>query len=332
MKTFWTIVLGLFLLVGCNKSSDSTLGNWVKKNSFEGTPRGSAVSFVIENKAYLGLGYNSDDETNDGYMKDFWAYDPETDRWTQIAPFPGNGRINAVGFSVNGKGYIGTGYDGDVKLSDVWEYDPALNKWTQKDDFPGGARTKAVGFGIKNYGYIGTGYGSDASDKVDFYRFDPTLASGKQWTKVQSIGGDKRRGATAFVYNDKAYVCTGSNNGSKLTDFYEYDPTADSWTKKTALNYNTDWSIVRENGSSFVLEGKAYVFLGSNASILSNCWEYDFAKDTWTEKNAFEGSGREYAPAFTVRGKAIVATGQAGTLYMDDVWELRPYEESNDED
>jgi len=339
MKTFWTIILGLFLLAGCS-SNPSTLGNWVKKNSFEGTPRGSAVSFVIDDKAYVGLGYNTDyltgdpDVTNEGYRKDFWVYNVSSDTWNQIASFPGVGRVNAVGFSANGKGYVATGYDGENKLKDVWEYDPATDKWTQRDDFPGIPRMKAVAFGLNNVGYVGTGYGSDASDKSDFYKFDPNAAAGKQWVKVQSIGGEKRRGATAFVYDGKAYVCTGSSNGTKLTDMWMYDPTANSWTKKISLTDNSDWSIIRENASSFVLDTKAYVLLGSNSgSTLKTCWQYDFVKDTWEEKSEFEGTNREFSVAFNVGGKAIVATGQAGTSgYMDDVWEWRPYEESNTED
>ena len=329
------------MLVGCNGgSSDGTLGNWVKKNSFEGTPRGAAVGFVIGNKAYLGLGYNSDyekgdpDVTNEGYRKDFWAYDPAIDSWTKVASFPGKGRVYAVGFSVNGKGYVGTGFDGDDKLKDFWEYDPVANKWTQKDDFIGVARIKAVGFSLKNYGYLGTGYGSDASDKNDFYKFDPAAAAGSQWTQVRTIGGEKRRGATAFTYNNKGYVCTGSNSSGKLTDMWEYDPDANTWAKKVSLTDNSDWTITRENASSFVMDtdGKAYVFLGSNSSSLKTCWEYDFAKDTWNSKSDFESSTREYAVSFYVGGKAIVATGQAGTYYFDDLCQFRPYEESNTDD
>lgn len=332
MKTFWTIVLGLFLWVGCNNSDDDPMGNWVRKSDFEGMPRGSAVSFVIGDKAYVGLGYNDDDDTNDGYMKDFWVYSSLSDRWDRIADFPGNGRVAAVGFAVNGKGYVGTGYDGDNKLRDFWEYDPSTNTWTQKDNFMGNARYKAVGFSINNFGYIGTGYGDDSVDKIDFYRFDPTQESGNQWRKVQSIGGQKRRGATAFTYNSKAYVCTGINNGVTLTDIWEYDGTADTWTKKTDLDDDEDWTIIRQNASSFVLDGKAYVCLGENSSTLGSCWQYNFTKDSWTEMSDFEGSARTNALAFTVGEKAIVATGQTGSYYLDDVWEFRPYEESDTDD
>src|SRR4249919_3048148 len=64
------------------------------------TPRGSAVSFSIGNKGYIGTG--------DSY-NDFWEYDPATNVWTQKADFGGKGRDWATGFSIGNKGYIGTG-------------------------------------------------------------------------------------------------------------------------------------------------------------------------------------------------------------------------------
>ncbi len=337
MKTWRTIVLGLFFLLACSKSNVSPLGNWVKKSDFEGLPRGAAVSFVINNMAYLGLGYNSDltisntDFDINGFLKDFWRYDPSMDRWYRIANFPGNARNAAVAFSVNGKGYVGTGYDGNNKLKDFWEYDPTSNTWTQKDDFIGGGRYSAVGFSLNNFGYVGTGYGDDLVDKVDFYRFDPTAAAGSQWVKVQSIGS-KRRSATAFTYNNKAYVCSGFNNGVFLTDMWEYDPTADNWTKKVALDSNSAWTIVRQNASSFVMGDKGYVFLGEKSAALSDVWEYNFVADTWTQKTNFEGAARTNAVAFVVSGKGIVATGQSASYYLDDVYEFQPFAAYNKND
>lgn len=333
----WTMVLGLLLLVGCN-NSDDTLGNWVKKSAFEGIPRGSAVSFVIGDKAYMGLGYNSDDdnEFKDEYLKDFWVYNPTTDKWIRVANFPGKGRTDAVGFSVNGKGYVATGYNGDDggnKLSDVWEYDPTTDKWIQKDDFAGGVRADAVAFNIGNYGYVGTGVGESSSEKNDFYRFDPTAAKGSQWTKSQSISGDKRIGATVFVNNSKAYVCTGTSNSSVIYTMYEYDPTKDSWTEKIKLNDDDNWNITRKNASSFVLDGKGYVCVGESSGTLKTVWEYDIAGNTWVQKTDFEGSARTKACGFTLGSKAFIVGGQSGSsYYLDDVWEFKPFDEYDDED
>src|SRR5580765_3677596 len=80
--------------------------------------------------------------------------------WTQKADIGTNNRFDAVGFSISGKGYVGTGYGGyyDGYYQDFWEYDPDLDAWTQKADFGGGIRRAAIGFSIGNKGYIGTGY------------------------------------------------------------------------------------------------------------------------------------------------------------------------------
>ena len=64
-----------------------------------------------------------------------------------LPPMPGHRKqtsgeqqeIDAVGFSIGSKGYIGTGYNGSL-YKDFWEYDPATNAWTQKADFGGTAR------------------------------------------------------------------------------------------------------------------------------------------------------------------------------------------------
>ena len=67
-------------------------------------------------------------------------------------------RLDAVGFSIGSKGYIGTGLPISGFVKDFWEYDPATNTWTQKADFGGTARHSAVGFSIGSKGYIGTGW------------------------------------------------------------------------------------------------------------------------------------------------------------------------------
>lgn len=52
-------------------------------------------------------------------------------QWTQKADFAGASRFQAVGFSIDGKGYIGTGSDVSRKR-DFWEYDPSTDTWDRK--------------------------------------------------------------------------------------------------------------------------------------------------------------------------------------------------------
>lgn len=60
--------------------------------------------------------------------------------WTQKADFGGIERVDAIGFSIGTKGYIGTGRNSNTAAEyvDFWEYDPSTNTWTQKADFGGG--------------------------------------------------------------------------------------------------------------------------------------------------------------------------------------------------
>ena len=76
--------------------------------------------------------------------------------WTQKANFGGTGRYSADGFSLDAKGYIGTGFNG-AAFQDFWEWDQATNVWTQKSNFPGAARFTSSGFSIGTKGYIGMG-------------------------------------------------------------------------------------------------------------------------------------------------------------------------------
>lgn len=141
---------------------DASTNKWKQLGNFSGLPvtgRADCVGFSIGDKGYLGLG----GPQGDLFFPNFWEYDPSTDKWKSIKKFKGELGSGIVAFSINGKGYIGTGYSPDLRHhskdvhSDFWEYDPSENKWTKKPDFAGSPREYAAGFAIGNKGYIGTG-------------------------------------------------------------------------------------------------------------------------------------------------------------------------------
>src|SRR5215467_56083 len=141
----------VFLFFSCKKSTVPYIqdGNWVTRSQLNGPARSEAVGFTIGDFAYLGTGW---DGLNKRYS-DFWRYDPGADAWTQIASLPDSAaRSSASAAAADGKGYVGTGYDGFNYLRDFWEYDPTGAAWTKKADFPGSARYEAVGFGIDGFG------------------------------------------------------------------------------------------------------------------------------------------------------------------------------------
>ena len=322
-----SIILVPFLFASCSDddSTDDLVGNWLKKSSFDGPARSSAVGFVIGNFIYVTTGY-----TGDIYLNDLWVYNAEGDYWEQKADFIGVKRSAASGFELNGKGYVGLGYDGTNRLKDFYEYDPTSNVWTKKADFAGSARYGAVGFQVAGKAYFGTGY--DGNYLKDFYQYNPTTDA---WTLSSGFGGEKRRNATVFVINDKAYFGTGTSNNVLQYDFWEFDGNTEVWTKKRDINsgdsgeYNEDYGIIRANASSFVMNNLGYVVCGDNTTTI---WQYNTVTDLWTQKTSLEASGRIDAIGFSINNRGYVMLGRAGSSYFDDLWEFKPNDEQVDND
>lgn len=154
--------------------------SWEKIVSIGGSKRRDASCFVIGSKAYVFSGLD-----NGIYEDDMWAFDPSTGLWTEMRNISDDdedndfdddyisiARINGVGFSLNGKGYLATGSTGSM-INNIWEYDPQQDLWVEKTLFEGASRTDAVGFAIGNYGYITTGRSSSYYFD-DIWCFDPT--------------------------------------------------------------------------------------------------------------------------------------------------------------
>ena len=285
-KVMFLSVLLMFVTTGCSDDdNDDLMGNWVELSDYDGNARSGAVSFVIGDKAYVGLGY--DGEARDS-VPDFYSYDANRNEWSQIADFPGIGRSGAVGFGTDSKGYVGTGYaDKGNKLRDFYEYDPATDTWTQITDFGGSARYGAVAFAINNIGYVGTG--DDGSALKDFWKYEPSTQT---WTEIGSLPDGKRREAVAFVINGKGYVATGVDNGEYEDRFCMFDPGTERWTSLRDIadnsdeDYDNDYrNIVGNRKVAFAINGKGYIATGGQGTYGTIVWEYDPSTDLWDEKN-----------------------------------------------
>ncbi|MDB5223006.1 MAG: hypothetical protein JWN83_1673 [Chitinophagaceae bacterium] len=333
MKLIKTLLFSIFIstaMLSCSKTTTTTdvTGNWIRKSDFDGVVRSEAVSFVINDKAYIATGYDGTSRLND-----LWQYDAANNFWVQKADFPGTARNSAIAFTAAGKGYVGTGYDGVNKLKDFWQYNPTTNSWLRKNDFGGTARYDAVAFSILDAGYVATGF--DGNYLKDFWQYNPTSDT---WTQQVGFGGSKRMAAVAFTFNNKGYICTGTNNGSPVNDFWEYDPLTSAWTEKRKISnvsddtYDDAYTIVRSNAVAFIIDNKAYVTTGENGSLLNTTWEYDFASDVWTNKTIFQGSVRTGAVAFGLTTGGYVTTGRSSTLNFDDLRQFLPTQAENDND
>lgn len=217
---------------------DPDTNNWSPKEEFEGDARKDAISFSIGNKGYIGLGYSCAKDTI--FYRDFWEFDPSGNdgrgKWSPKTPFPPEGkpRFGAVSFSINGKGFVGTGRsDNGELLKDFWVFDPSGNngkgEWNPITDLDGDARSAAVGFAIGDRGYIGTGIDDKGEPLKDFWAFDPSGNGGDgQWIRQTDFAGEARFGAVGFAIGDKGYIGTGNDGSFLRNDFWVFDPKAES--------------------------------------------------------------------------------------------------------
>ena len=150
---------------------------------------------------------------------------------------------------------------------------------------------------------------------------------------------DKRTGAAAFVYNNQAYIVSGTNNGTTVTEMAMYDPATNLWTKKRDIaNLSSEayddayTSIVRGNAVAFVIGDKGYLATGENGANIRTTWQYDFATDTWLEKTGYERSDRNSATGFAVKGRGFVTLGRNSTFYFDNMDEFKPLDTYNAND
>jgi hypothetical protein len=100
--------------------------------------------FVINNQAYLAGGYLSNSQ------HDFWKYNPEEDKWDQMADLP-DAYDRDLHFSLNGKGYL-TNTD-----TNVWEYDPLSDSWENFYRFSHFNKREGFAFVTDGTAYIGGG-------------------------------------------------------------------------------------------------------------------------------------------------------------------------------
>lgn len=280
MKTVQLFLLACSVfLASVSRLDAQLLGMWGDKADLPGTFRYGAAGFSIGGKIYVGTGISSSSG-----VKDFWEYDPVTDTWTQKADFGGAARGFAVGFAINGKGYIGTGVSSagsfPTVFKDFWEYDPATNVWTQKADFGGGLRTGATGFAVGGKGYIGTGHYNGYQN--DFWEYNPVTDA---WTQKANFPGGARWVAAGTSLGDRGYIGTGTtgslgNQGSIYNDFWEYNPTNNTWSQKASCG-----GAPRQQAAVFAFGTKIYLGTGltSNGVLVADFWAYEVSTNTWTQ-------------------------------------------------
>ncbi|RED92205.1 Kelch repeat-containing protein [Marinoscillum furvescens] len=242
---------------------DATQNFWQEMAAFPGPGRIAAVSFSIDGKGYVGTGFNED--LTEEELGDFWEYDPSTNSWSEKAAFGGGARYAATGFTVDQRGYIGTGYDGNYR-KDFWSYDPSADEWTQVVSLYGSKRESAVSFVIEGKAYVGAGR-NNGSYLYDFWAFDPATEGWEDHTLYDDsdyfdefLAAVSRYGAVAFTMDGKGYI-VGGVASSYSQDVYAYEPNTGEWSQSNSFE-----GSARSSAVAFTIQNTGYVGTGKNST------------------------------------------------------------------
>ncbi len=236
------------------------------------TPKGriGAVSFVVDDIAYVGLGVTNVIEN----MYDSTFYKYESNRWKKCdQAFPGASRKDAIAFTLqvgpgttNKRAFVGFGItQNGTELNDLYMYyqeaDTAgtFSAWGQVD--PSGKPSQRTGSTvtvIENIAYM-CGGEYNGEYKTDFYKFEPIFPVGGSWVTLKQFPGAARANAVSFSLeytkdgssNQIVYVGTGMTKDSLTNDFYKYDLKTQEWSKISFLGGPGDYGEPRENAVAF---------------------------------------------------------------------------------
>ena len=133
----------------------------------------SAATFTIEQKGYFIAGAST---ASINGTEQTIEYDPVNNSWTTKAPYAGGNTYSAIGFSLFGYGYVGTGFTGNL-TDQMWRYNPILDEWTPETNWPTGLRQFAVSCTSGNKAYVGTGNSTGGQLFSDWWEFVPAINS-----------------------------------------------------------------------------------------------------------------------------------------------------------
>lgn len=286
--------------------------SWTAKPDFPATARYAAFSFAIGTTGYVGTGFDAS-----GNRNDFWAYDTQTETWSQKTDFSGflaNGTTgihirNNVSFVIGSLAYVGMGEN----TQHIVEYNSATNVWTPKASITDTSSSVGVAFAIGTKGYFRSGDVGEMKNKTAFWEYDQ---ASNTWAQKVDLGpgnaiGHVRRSAAGFAIGAYGYIGVGlDSNNVVRRDFWKYDPSANIWTQQ-----NDFGGTGRFNTVSFASATRGYVGLGYDAGAgEKHFWEYNPTGDTWTQILDFPGAHRSQGIGFAVGDKLYVGLGNFGDL------------------
>lgn len=303
-KIYFLVLLACFYI----KVSHAQNFGFASVQDFPGLGRDDVSSFVIDGKAYVGLGYLS------GFVlgSDFFYFDADDNTWYTVAQFPSSARMYATSFSLNGYGYIMGGIGANnVVYSDVWRYDPNNNSWLQQANFPGVKQRGMCTAVWNNNAYAF--FGKDTTNLWD----DVWKFNGSTWTQLSNFPSIPRYQSASVQLDSIVYFVSGYDASILTDEVWQFNLQTETWTQLADFPGGARWYA-----RGFHYDNKIYIGTGWNTGFLNDFWSYDPATQIWEQVASLPGEERKGGVAFNIGNRAFIGLGAQISGERDQkVWE-----------
>lgn len=210
--------------------------------------------------------------------------------------------------------------------------------WVYVGDFGGTSRSNATSFVIGDTAYVGTGIDAQHNRYNDLWSFDPNGTT--SWFQAASSPMAPRSSAVGFEVAGKGYIGTGYNGYFGLSDFWQYDPSSNSWRQVASLGDANTGLKVRYDAVAFGLDAAGYGYVGTGndgVNYYNDFWRFTppatsnpTDSGSWNQINDLPGYKRTQAVAFTYKNKGYVVTGVGtGGTTVNDFFSFDPSQSSS---
>lgn len=253
---------------------------WEQIASYPSSSLFELVSFSAGCNGYVGAGGS----IYGGSFDKFYEYSSESDTWNVKSYFPqGNIKYNAVGWTLNGYGYVTLGTQGylNTPKRETLRFSHETNSWIYVKAYPGELPPNywtiySTGYSMDNIGYALIFNLSQI--KNYFWKYNPSL---DEWFQLPSFPGNAKSSTNSFGLNSVGYVIGGSKNASGnetsaiLKEVWKFDESLNNWIQLEDFPGEP-----RQSAVTFTIENKAYygTGFGKNGQLLKDFWEFDPTK------------------------------------------------------
>jgi hypothetical protein len=237
-----------------------TTNQWSQKGT-SGGPNGRASPLVVYDTGNDLLWVYGGRRDWDQRNRELWAYNPNTDSWTQYANGPeavcdhAGAYIPTTGHIVSWGGYTGSWTDIN---HEVWLYNITTNSWWQMHNY-----TKR---------YYNDAVWCPKTETVLFHGGASAWSQSGGWTFMNELNeyfpatdtwvnrtpnGDRVRMAIAWDTLNEKMILHGGNNPNRMSDTWYYDVDADQWARimdhpNSRERHDGDWDT---KNNQFVIHG-----------------------------------------------------------------------------